>query len=488
VLYDCGTKASSLHRKIQRQTEATLMRNPRMKWSCLLAVPLALMPLVPTMVFAQQPPPPPPPNGQAVVLLSRPELEQLLAPIALYPDELLTQTLVASTYPLEVVMASRWLQQGNNKDLRGDPLLQALDGQDWDPSVKSLIPFPVVLATMSDQLDWTQKLGDTFLAQQNDVFAAVQALRGRAQTAGTLQSNAQQVVTQEADVIVIAPAQPQVVYVPAYNPTVVYGAWPYASYPPVYYPPPPGYYMGTALMTGLAFGAGIAISSSLWGWGRPNWHGGNVNVNVNQFNSINSNRYNNFSPSRTVNNGGTWQHNADHRRGVAYSNPNVGQQYRPNGNNNAANRDAYKGRPAQGAGAGAAAGANRPNGGANQARPGAGGAANAQRPGGGNAGASRPQTPQNAQRPGGGNQGAGQSRPQGNTRPAPSGGSSALKGSNNGSAARAQSAQGHQSRGGGGGAAARPAPSKPAPAARPAPSGGGGQGRSGGGKNGGPRG
>ena len=458
-----------------------------MKWSCLLAVPLALMPLVPTMVFAQQPPPPPPPpNGQAVAVLSRPELEQLLAPIALYPDELLTQTLVASTYPLEVVMANRWLQQGNNKELRGDPLLQALDGQDWDPSVKSLIPFPVVLGTMSDQLDWTQKLGDAFLAQQNDVFAAVQALRGRAQAAGTLQSNTQQVVSQQADVIVIAPAQPQVVYVPAYNPTVVYGSWPYAAYPPVYYPPPSGYYVGSALMTGLAFGAGIAITSSLWGWGRPNWGGGNVNVNVNQFNSINSNRYNNFAPSRTVNNGGTWQHNADHRRGVAYSNPNVGQQYRPNAGNNGANRDAYKGRPAQGAGAGVAAGANRPNGGANQARPGAGagGAANAQRPGGGNAGASRPQAPQNAQRPAGGNQGGGQARPQAANRPPPNGGSSALKGSNNGAAARAQSAQGHQSRGGGA-AAARPAPAaRSAPAARPAPSGGGGQGRSGGGKGG----
>jgi len=467
-----------------------------MKWSCLLAVPLALMPLVPTMVFAQQPPPPPPANGQAVALLSRPELEQLLAPIALYPDELLTQTLVASTYPLEVVMANRWLQQGNNKDLRGDALLQALTAQDWDASVKSLIPFPVVLATMSDQLEWTQKLGDAFLAQQNDVFAAVQALRGRAQAAGTLQSNEQQVVTRDADVIVIEPAQPQVVYVPAYNPTVVYGSWPYAAYPPVYYPPPPGYYVGTALMTGLAFGAGIAISNSLWGWGRPNWHGGNVNVNVNQFNSINSNRYNNFSPSRTVNNGNTWQHNADHRRGVAYSNPNVGQQYRPNTGNNAVNRDAYKGRPAPGAGAaGGAAGANRPTGGANQPRPGGGGignGANAPRPGGGNATPSRPQAPaQNAQRPAGGNQGAGQgagqSRPQASTRPAPSGGSSALKGSNNGSAARAQSVQGHQSRGGSA-AAARPAPSKPAPAARPAPSGGGGQGRTGGGKNGGQRG
>ncbi len=255
------------------------------RWTYLLAVPLAFGPIAPPVAVAQQAPPAQ--TQVAAPAYTQAELEQILAPIALYPDDLLTQVLVASTYPLEVVMANRWVEQPSNKALKDDALLKALDGQDWDASVKSLVPFPTVLKTMSEQLDWTQKLGDAFLAQQSDVFAAVQALRGRAQTAGTLQSNAQQTVTQDASAIIIQPAQADTVYVPAYNPTVVYGAWPYPSYPPAYYPPPPGYYVGSALATGLAFGAGIAITGALWGWGRPNWGAGNVNVNVNRFNSIN---------------------------------------------------------------------------------------------------------------------------------------------------------------------------------------------------------
>ena len=207
-------------------------------------------------------------------------------------------------------MASRWIDQPAHKDLKGDALVKALDGQDWDASVKSLVPFPTVLKTMSDQLDWTQKLGDAFLAQQADVLAAVQALRGRAQAAGTLQTNTQQTVTQEASAIVIQPTQPYTVYVPAYNPTVAYGAWPYPSYPPPYYPPPAGYYVGSALATGLAFGAGIAITGALWGWGSPNWSGGNVNVNVNRFNSINANSVNANRISNRAASSSTWQHNA----------------------------------------------------------------------------------------------------------------------------------------------------------------------------------
>jgi Protein of unknown function (DUF3300) len=192
------------------------------KWTYLLAVPLALGQFSAPVAFAQQVPPvqteaPAPAYTHA-------QLEQILAPIALYPDDLLTQVLVASTYPLEVTMASRWLGQPGNKDLKGDMLIKALDGQDWDASVKSLVPFPTVLKMMDDQLDWTQNLSDAFLAQQADVFAAVQALRGRAQGAGTLESNAQQTVTVDSSAIVIQPTQPDTVYVPAYNPTVAYGA------------------------------------------------------------------------------------------------------------------------------------------------------------------------------------------------------------------------------------------------------------------------
>ncbi|WP_428489365.1 DUF3300 domain-containing protein [Rhodopila sp.] len=379
-----------------------------------------------------------PPSAQAAAtaqVYSQAELEQILAPIALYPDELLTQVLVASTYPLEVVTASRWVQQPANKALKGDALLKALDAQDWDASVKSLIPFPELLKMMSDQLDWTQKLGDAFLAQQADVLAATQSLRARATAAGKLQSNTQQTVTHDASAIVIQPAKPETVYVPVYNPTVVYGPWPYPASPPVYYPPPPGYNLGGALATGLAFGTGIAISHALWGWGRPNWGGGNVNVNVNRFNSINSNRYNNFSSNRSAINSNTWQHNPAHRRGVAYNNNQVRQQFRPNQAANTAQRDAFRGR----------ASPDQPR--SRQASTGLGG---------GNAG-NAPGRVQNRQQPNGAR--GGQAAPQGAHRPGGQGGASpprqiaqrpssdsAFKGVGQGSATRAQAAQGRSSR------------------------------------------
>jgi hypothetical protein len=406
------------------------------RWTYLLAVPLALGPLAPPVVFAQQAQPaqtqaPAPEFTQA-------QLEQILAPIALYPDELLTQVLVASTYPLEVVMASRWLDQPGNKDLKGDALVKALDGQDWDASVKSLVPFPTVLKTMSDQLDWTQKLGDSFLAQESDVFAAVQSLRGRAQAAGTLKSTEQQTITQDASAIVIAPAQANTVYVPAYNPTVAYGAWPYPSYPPVYYPPPAGYYLGTALATGLAFGAGVAITGALWGWGRPNWGAGSVNVNVNRFNSINANSINaNRFSNRTLSSS-TWQHNADHRRGVGYANAQVRQQYRPNSAGNSAARDAFRGRQTAGLGQ---PGQRQAGTGNLQGRlPSGGGVGHAQARQG------------NVQRP---NAGGGQGRMQNVQRQGGGGGASAFRGVGNGASTRAQSAQGHASRGGMSAAGAR---------------------------------
>lgn len=237
--------------------------------------------------------PAPPETNSQVTTFDTQQIDALLAPIALYPDSLLTQLLMASTFPLQVVDAVRWIQDPAHKDLKGDALAKALAAQAWDPSVKSLVPFPQVLLQMNDKLDWMQQLGYAFLQQQQDVLDSVQRLRRQAQSAGQLASSSQQVVTTRQDegksVVVIEPAQPNVVYVPSYNPTVVYGAWPYPT-PPVYLPPPPGYVAGTALVAGLAFGAGVAITAGLWGWANPNWGRGNVNVNVNNWNNINVNR------------------------------------------------------------------------------------------------------------------------------------------------------------------------------------------------------
>jgi len=234
------------------------------------------------------------------------QLDALLASIALYPDDLLTQVLMASTFPLEVVAAARWVDDPAHKSPKGDELAKALEAESWDPSVKSLVPFPVVLATMNGNLTWLQQLGYAFEEQQADVFASVQRLRRQAKANEKLQSSPQQTVSTEMvtteplpgsgqaptqqEVIVIKSPQPDVVYVPTYDPRTVYGSWPYPSYPPYYAPPPPGYYFGTALATGMAFAAGAAIVGGLWGWASPSWGGGYANVNVNRYNNINVNR------------------------------------------------------------------------------------------------------------------------------------------------------------------------------------------------------
>ncbi len=245
------------------------------------------------------------------------EIEALVAPIALYPDSVLSQVLMASTYPLEIVHAARWVKA--NPNIKGDAAVKAVEGQSWDVSVKSLVAFPQVLEPMSDKLDWTQKLGDAFLAQEKDVLAAVQRLRARAQESGNLKSNEQQSVTVEPapaggqasqTIVRIEPANPQVIYVPAYNPTVVYGTWGYPSYPPYYWPPAPAYYPGAALATGLAFGVGLAAAGAIFG--NCNWGGGDVNINVNKAANIDRNF------DRTKVQGGKWQHDASHRQGVAY--------------------------------------------------------------------------------------------------------------------------------------------------------------------------
>ena len=190
----------------------------------LLTFFLAFLMAAPPWVLAQ--------SAEEPKAFKQEELDQILAPIALYPDDLLSQVLMASTYPLEVVQAERWQKQ--NKSLKGDALAQALEKQDWDPSVKSLVNFPDVLTMMSEKLDWTQKLGDAFLEQEKGVMDTVQKLRQKADEAGNLKTTSEQkvIVEKETKTIVIEPANPQTVYVPTYNPTVVYGAWWYPAYPP----------------------------------------------------------------------------------------------------------------------------------------------------------------------------------------------------------------------------------------------------------------
>jgi hypothetical protein len=267
-------------------------------------------------------------HAQSAAKISNQQLDSLTASIALYPDALLAQVLMAATFPEDVQAAAAWSKA--NSKLQGDDAVKAVAGESWDPSVQSLVAFPQVLATMSAKPDWVSQLGSAFLAQPNDVMDSVQRLRKQAQAAGNLKTSEQQKVVVEQSTIQIVPANPQVVYVPTYNPTVVYGTWPYPAYPPVYVPPPPGYAVASGLAAGLAFGAGVAVANSLWGG--FNWNTHDVNVNVNRYNNINVN-------NRIEANGGTtnWNRNA---------NVNRNNVNRSNVNNNlgAAQRDAYRGR------------------------------------------------------------------------------------------------------------------------------------------------
>jgi len=395
-------------------------------------------------------------NDEQAANLPAGQLDSLVAPIALYPDQLLSQTLVASTYPLEIIQLQQWLQK--NKDLKGQALSDAVEKQSWDPSIQAMAAFPDVVNRMADNIQWTTDLGNAFLAQQSDVLDAVQRMRAKAQGNGTLKTSSQQTVQTQTvsggkQVIEIQPANPDVVYVPSYNPTVVYGA-PAYPYPPIYYPPPGAYAAGAA----IAFGTGVAMGAwwgNNWGW-NCGWGSGNVNVNVNNkyvnnwnknvnnwnknvnrnFNQANFNR-NNFNQANKINNG-KWQHNPQHRGGAPYNRASANQVQ-----NQLASKE-------RGAGAGNRTGAgagNRPGGGAAN-RPGGGGAAN--RPSGG------------GNRPGGGGGARSSTRPSGGTgknqvghhtassRPSASRGGGFSGGS--GSHARASSNRGHQSmsRGGGG--------------------------------------
>ena len=263
------------------------------------------------------------------------QLDSLVAPIALYPDPLLAQVLAASTYPLEIIQLQQWLAK--NKGLSGKALSDAAMKEDWDPSVQALASLPDVAKRLADDIKWTTDLGNAFLAQQSDVMDAVQRMRAKAEKTGNLKSTEQQkvVVEQAKDpaapqpqTIVIQPADPQTVYVPTYNPTTAYGTWPYPSYPPAYYPPPPAYYpVGTALVSGMAFATGVAVVGSLWGWNDCDWGHGDVTVNSNRYNTINSANIQSGRAAQLSGNANTWRHDPAHRAGVAYRDPATRQAY-----------------------------------------------------------------------------------------------------------------------------------------------------------------
>ncbi len=248
------------------------------------------------------------------------QLEQLVAPIALYPDSLLGAILAASTYPLEVVEAARWLDDPAHAALTGDALAAALEGQRWDPSVKSLVPFATVLRDMDADLEWTEQLGDAFLAQPADVMHAVQRLRQRAAAQGALNATPQQAVTTDQGVISIEPANPDVVYVPYYVPAI-YGPWPWPGYPPYDFGIPPGVFIGGAL---IGFGIGVGFFEP-WGWYGFNWHGHGI-------------EYRPPHPGRPGHPPGErpayprppperWHHDPLHRDGVPYRNAATAARY-----------------------------------------------------------------------------------------------------------------------------------------------------------------
>lgn len=312
----------------------------RMPLLCVMSIVLCLNGVTSLALAEDLPAPDPAPAEAKQAVFNQEQLDQMLAPIALYPDPLLAQVLMASTYPGEVTEAVAWSKA--NPKAQGDDAVKQVANQTWDPSVQSLVAFPQVLVVLGQDPVWVQRLGDAFLAQPDDVMAGVQRLRHQAQAAGNLTSNQYQNVTVQAapaaapaaansggsqqapasssstSTIIIQPADPQVVYVPTYNPTTTYGTWAYPASPPVYYPPSPMYYAGTALMAGLAFGAGVAIIDSVWG--DCDWNNGDVDIDVNRYNNINGN-------NRITNNQNKWQHNPVHRDGVPYRDNRSRQQY-----------------------------------------------------------------------------------------------------------------------------------------------------------------
>ncbi|HEX3744343.1 MAG TPA: DUF3300 domain-containing protein [Bryobacteraceae bacterium] len=278
-------------------------------------------------VFAQAPAPPPP-AAQGQAAFAPQQLDDLVAPIALYPDPLLGQVLAASTYPVELVEAQQWEQA--NGSLQGQQRVDAAKEQNWDASVQAMVAMPDVLAKLTQDVHWTTDLGNAFLAQPADVMAAVQRMRARAQANGKLQTNQQETVSTESQdgqqAIQIQPADPQVVYVPYYDPAYVWGAPVWGEYPPLAYPYYGlGWYPGINI--GLYFGGGWGGWGG-WGWG-PNWFGGGLYMNVGFFNHYGY-RYGGIYGGRFG--GGfrgntAWMHDPSHRMGAGYSNARLNARY-----------------------------------------------------------------------------------------------------------------------------------------------------------------
>jgi len=293
-----------------------------------------------------------PARAQAPAPFTQAELDQMLAPIALFPDALLAQTLMAATYPSDVALAVEWAF--GHRHLEGDAAVKAVQDKPWDPSVQSLVAFPQVLAMFGEDPQWVQDLGDAFLDQPGDVMDSVQFLRARARDAGNLATNAQQIVTVEpappppativnappppTQIITIAPANPQVIFVPIYNPTWAFGPWWHPAFPPFFFPPPPrwGWGWSSAAHAGFWWGVGVGVSYSLWGG--VNWRTRNVNINVNHWNNINVNRRID-SRDRNVD----WRHDPRNRRGVPYRDASTRDRNRPS-IGDPRTRDSYRGR------------------------------------------------------------------------------------------------------------------------------------------------
>ncbi len=280
--------------------------------------------------FVQQQPPPAPPPPQSAVAGSTPpmtpqQLDDLTAPVALYPDTLLSQILVASTYPLEVVEAQQWLSQHQN--LKDKKLMEEAQHQNWDPSVQALVAFPGVLARLNQDVRWTTDLGNAFLAQQADVMASVQRLRWRARDNGKLQPGPQENITTSSQngqsAVQIQPANPEDVYVPDYNPAWAWGPPVYGAYPPLLYPPiDAGLYFDPVIDLGFYFGGGWGLWGGFgWGWG-PDWFGGGIFLNVNFFHRFG---FRDFHPG--LGGGSVWMHDPAHRLGVPYASRAVANRF-----------------------------------------------------------------------------------------------------------------------------------------------------------------
>jgi hypothetical protein len=344
---------------------------------------LALLVLCPGTLTAQQPPAPTPPPADTAAAkpLTADQLQSLVAPIALYPDDLLAQTLVASTYPLEVVQLQQWLAK--HPDLKDKALADSVAKQPWDPSIQSMAAVPEVVKRLAEDIQWTTDLGNAFLAQQPDVMSAVQAMRKKAQDKGALKSNEQQKVeTQTVEnktVIVVESANPEVVYVPSYNPTVVYPP-PVYPYPPIYYPP---YYAGQAF---VSFSFGVMMGAAIWGGAccHAGWGGNNIYINNNNnFNQINRGDRNQINTGdrgqggRGEGNrgqggrGDSWQHNPSHRGGAPYGDKRTADKFGGSTRGASAGTMDRSGQRGGGAGAGVS---NRAAGGAGGAGTRAGGA------------------------------------------------------------------------------------------------------------------